>query len=203
MIALRRRFILGRCLAVAGLTLAVCLAVAADPPTGNAPPALDDRHDLVFLAEARPVLIRMHVQLDGKPVQAVLDDFMQHLFTYLDLDGDHVLSTEEAERAPPVDQILTGGLGRAFGGLGGIGGKTPAAPTMADLDTDKDGRVTLAELSAYYRKHGLAPLQLQPDSGNANPLAGAGFLGGAGPNPPWTRSPKRSSYCSTPTRTAS
>jgi Ca2+-binding EF-hand superfamily protein len=49
---------------------------------------------------------------------------------------------------------------------------------MADLDTDKDGKVTLAELSAYYRKHGFVPFQVRTETPQVNPGAAFAFLGG-------------------------
>jgi Ca2+-binding EF-hand superfamily protein len=153
----------------AALTLAVCLSIAADPPAADQPP-IDDRHDFVFLGEARPVLIRMHVRVDGKPVQAAVDDFMKNLFTYLDINGDNVLSKAEAERAPALDQLLSGGIAQGIGGFGG--GKAAATPSFEEMDADKDGKVTLAELSAYYHKQGYLPVQLQAESKQSNPLAG-------------------------------
>jgi Ca2+-binding EF-hand superfamily protein len=164
--ALLFRSLAGLC---AALTLAVCLGTAADPPAADAPP-IDDRHDFVFLGEARPVLIRMHVRVDGKPVQAAVDDFMRYLFAYLDIDGDNVLSKEEAERAPALDQLLSGGIAQGVGGFGG--GKAGATPSFAEMDVDKDGKVTLAELSAYYHNQGFLPVQLQAESKQSNPLAG-------------------------------
>jgi Ca2+-binding EF-hand superfamily protein len=144
------------------------------------PAAMDDVQDFVFLGEARPVLVRLHVRLDGKPVHANWDDFMKHLFTRLDLNADGVLSKEEAERAPTVDQIVSGMPNSGFGGFGGMGG-APAQPTMRELDADNDGKVTLAELSAYYRQQGFAPFQYQFDSKQPNPFAQ--FLGGGGKEP--------------------
>jgi Ca2+-binding EF-hand superfamily protein len=173
--ALLFRSIGGLC---AALTLAVCLSMAADPPATDKP-SIDDRHDFVFLGEARPVLIRMHVRVDGKPVQAAVDDFMKHLFTYLDLNADGVLSKDEAERAPALDQLLSGGIAQGIGGFGG--GKMGPSPTLEEMDADKDGKVTLAELSAYYHKQGFLPVQLQSDSKQGNPLAG--IYGGKRPEP--------------------
>src|SRR5208283_467222 len=84
-------------------------------------------------------------------------------------------------RASAVRRADPGRAARGFGG-GGRGGA--AGPTMDVLDTDKDGKVTLAELSAYYRNHGFAPFKFQFGSDQGNPLAGAAaFLGGSRPEP--------------------
>jgi Ca2+-binding EF-hand superfamily protein len=138
-----------------------------------------DAQDFVFLAEARPVLVRMHVVVDGKSLQAEWDDFMKYLFDYLDVDGNGVLSRDEAERAPSIETIL----GRGQGGFPGQGGpRATAGPTMADLDADKDGKVTRAELAAYYRNHGLAPLQIGSIAPNPLNAASAFFGGGTEPS---------------------
>jgi Ca2+-binding EF-hand superfamily protein len=114
----------------------------------------------------------MDVRMDGKPLQVAWDDFMKYLFTYLDVNGDGVLSKEEAELAPSADQILGGLLGR--GGRGPD--RAPSAPTPAGLHAEKDGKVTLAELKAHYRKNGLAPFQYQLGAPPTNPIAGAAAL---------------------------
>jgi Ca2+-binding EF-hand superfamily protein len=164
----------------AALLLIACFAPAADPPKPDVkPPA--DMQDFVFLAEARPVLVRLHVRIDGKPFPAAWDDLMKYLFNYLDANGDGVLSKEEAERAPSAGQVLGGLVGG--GGLGGMG-RNSAGPTMAALDADKDGKVTPAELAAYYRANGLAPFQFQLGPPPANPLGGAAaLLTGSRPEP--------------------
>jgi Ca2+-binding EF-hand superfamily protein len=153
-----------------GLALVLSEAPAAAPPEAPAKVAADVQ-DVVFLAEARPVLVRLHVRVDDKPVQHAWDGFMKYLFAYLDVNGDGVLDKAEAERAPSVQQIR-GGL------LVGLGGRRPS---LADLDTDKDGKVTLAELSAYYRTKGLLPFQVQIESGAGDPTLA--FLGVGGGEP--------------------
>ncbi|HEY7315658.1 MAG TPA: hypothetical protein VH643_40390 [Gemmataceae bacterium] len=139
------------------------------------PPAPSDSQDFVFLAEARPVLVRMQVRIDGRPLQTVRDDFMKHLFAHLDLDGDGVLSKDEAERVPAPNQLLSGGFTALLG--------ANAAPKQDALDADKDGKVTLAELSDYYRKNGFAPFQFQLNPNDAAARAQLAYLGGARPDP--------------------
>jgi Ca2+-binding EF-hand superfamily protein len=137
--------------------------------------------DFVFLGESRPVLIRLYVRADAKPLQAAWDDCIDYLYRYLDVNGDGVLSKDEAERAPTVDQLTSGGLGRGIGGGGGRrpGPAAPSGPTMADLDTNGDGNVSRAELAAYYRKKGFVPFHFKFTGNQQNPLgAAAAFLGG-------------------------
>jgi Ca2+-binding EF-hand superfamily protein len=171
-----------RTLTLATLSLTAALGVfavqAADPAPAK---AADDVQEFVFLGESRPVLVRLHIRMNDKPLQAAWDDCMKYLFDYLDVDADGVLSKEEAERAPAVE-ILLGGLGggQAFGRRG----NQNTGPTMADLDADKDGKVTREELAAYYRSHGFVPFRYQLDAAPANPLGGAAaFLGGPRPEP--------------------
>ncbi len=171
------RHLLFRTLPAAGLVLLTTCLIAAEanpsaPSAGKA--AEDDVQDFVFLAEARPLLVRLHVRVDSKPLPAAWDAFMKHVFRFLDVNGDGVLSQQEAERAPR--------LGSGRGGLGSFleGG----SPSMKELDTDKDGKVSLAELSASYRKNGFVPVQFQLDM---SPPAGdallALYMGGMRPDP--------------------
>jgi len=159
-------------LVAAALFAIVCLSLTAfadEPgPKGKAPAdakAPDGSYDFAFLADARPLLIRVHPHINGKPVHEAWNEFMAHLFRHLDVNGDGVLSKQEAERAPPLDHILSGTVGSGYpmdmAGLGAAHVK--AVPTMQDLDANKDGKVTLAELSAYYFREGFVPLQIEPD----------------------------------------
>ncbi len=99
---------------------------------------------------------------------------MKYLFAYLDVNGDGVLNKREAERAPAVNQIIS--FLTSFGG-GGF------SPKMDALDANKDGKVSMAELSAYYRKNGFQPFQFQFDLSNDARGAMALYFGGSRPDP--------------------
>jgi Ca2+-binding EF-hand superfamily protein len=144
--------------ALAALLLACCRAPADGPRPAKAGAA--DGYDFVFFGESRPVLVRVHVELDGKPLQAVWDDFMGRVFKHLDVNGDGVLSKEEAERAP-LPQILLSGAGPFFGPP-----QMAQGMTMTALDANRDGKVTRQELADYYRRHGAAPFQFRMGGGN-------------------------------------
>src|SRR5262249_4035459 len=117
----------------------------------------DDVQDVVLLTDARPVLVRLHVHIDGEPFRAVWNGFMRHLFEWLDVNGDGVLDPDELERAPSVDLLLARGQqGFLFAG-------EPADKVTARglVEKNKGRKVTVADPAAYYGQNGLAPLQVR------------------------------------------
>jgi Ca2+-binding EF-hand superfamily protein len=110
--------------------------------------------DFVVLTDQRPVLVRAHVSIDGKPFRAVWEEFVAAVFKSLDRDNDGVLSKDEAICTPPAQVLFGSGF---FTGV--------SYPTMEALDANKDGKVTLDELKAYYRREGVAPFQFQVQLG--------------------------------------
>jgi Ca2+-binding EF-hand superfamily protein len=157
--------------------------------TDHGPRTTDDVQDVVYFGDVRPVVMRLHVQVDGKPLRADWDDFINKLFDYFDRDGDGVLSKGEAARVPNA-QTLRQHLGgnasnNRFGNLviftpdGNLVAQPPApAPApKADFKADKAGKVTRQEFAAYYRRAGLTPLRmlLEPNRGNADSLTDALF----------------------------
>ncbi len=112
--------------------------------------------DVIFFAEDRPVLIRLHVHVDGKPHGAAWDRYAKKLFAFLDRDGDGTLSRDEASRAPSGQQFQ---MMRQQGYTYGIGGAATYA-TFGELDADEDGKVSYDEFLAYYRRTGAAGVQI-------------------------------------------
>jgi Ca2+-binding EF-hand superfamily protein len=155
-------------LVLVGLLAILCGAPAADQPKPKpTTPPTDDGQDFVFLGESRPVLVRLHIRMDGKSLQTAWDECIQYLFKYLDVNNDGVLTREEIERAPTADQF-TGSVGGLAALIGGAGARP--ALKMEAVNSSGNGKVTLAELSTYYRKQGFTPFQFNFSSGQQNPL---------------------------------
>ena len=152
---MKRLFIL----AVAGF--AVCLfylsgnqPVGADAPPKEKPKAESEYQDIVYFAASRPILIRLHVTVDGRPLSAVWDDYVTKVFKYLDANGDGVLDRDEVQRVPSADTLFGANYGAP-------------APTMNELDTNGDGKVSRDELAAYFRRIGATPFQVPGGSGGS------------------------------------
>jgi Ca2+-binding EF-hand superfamily protein len=121
-----------------------------------------DYLDYVFVASDRPVLLRLHLRNGNRPYSAAWDDYMQKLHSYLDKNGDGTLDKTETERAPDIQFLqfhLQGAIGLPYQGSKG---------QMAQFDTNKDGKVSLAEFREFYRRGNIAPLQLSSNSNRAS-----------------------------------
>jgi Ca2+-binding EF-hand superfamily protein len=153
----------------AGLATAGLAAPA--PKAADRPPG--DGHAFVFFG-ARPVLLRLHVQIDGKPSTRAYDDFIDHVFRYLDTNKDGKLSKEELDHLPPPQVLFNSG---GFFNLGGrrARGQRPGRPD----------RMTRADLADYFRRNGASPFQLTYSGANANLQGDIVFVGGGfgGPAP--------------------
>jgi Ca2+-binding EF-hand superfamily protein len=112
----------------------------------------------MYFGDTQPLLLRLHIQIDGKPLQTAWEDFVQQIFNDLDTNKDGVLSKEEAERVPSGQLIFSGNL---FNNL-------TAAP-FNDLDENRDGKVTREELANYYRRTGGQPFQFSAIGQNPDP----------------------------------
>ncbi len=145
---------------------AVPPAPAAPGGTANEP-AGADLQTLVYMGEGRPVLVRMHVLIEGKPYSTAWDGFMKKLFDYEDVNGDGSLSKEEAAHVPTVQLMRT-----HYSGVIGIFENPGNMAPFAELDANKDGKVTLDEFKAYYKKTGFGSFQLRgaPGQGKSGVL---------------------------------
>jgi len=149
------------------LTASACLALALGTlPSGSAEDPRAEKHDyqdVLLLADNGPVLLRLHVQIDGKPYGAAWERYLDKLFADLDRDGDGFLSKAEASRAPSAEflqSFLQGNLN--------LEAAAESVP-FKDLDADGDGRVSPGEFATYYRRCAFDRLRvlLLPDQGNA------------------------------------
>jgi Ca2+-binding EF-hand superfamily protein len=145
-----------RLLCALGLAVLAAVGTFGDGKgAAEARAAEDDVQDFVLLGGSRPVRVRLHVRIDDKPFPAVWDAFMRELFSYLDVNGDGQLDKDELERVPSAELLL----GRGWSGF--LFRLEEQLRPRVPLGKNKDGKVTLAELSDYYRRHGLPPFQLQ------------------------------------------
>jgi Ca2+-binding EF-hand superfamily protein len=120
---------------------------------------------MVFMAETRPLLIRLHMSIDGKPLPDAWQEFIQHLFKTLDIDRDGVLSEREAGRVPTPQTLF---------GMPVVVRFQPDARLafpIGKLEANRDGKVTVKELADYYRNSGGAPFQVRYVSDRENELA--------------------------------
>ncbi len=97
----------GASLILAGLALGVaCLCSVAAEEKDKRTDSAKDIQDLVVLTDLRPVLVRLHVTIDGKPFQTVWEEFVASMFKSLDRDGDGFLNADEAIHTPPAGVLF-------------------------------------------------------------------------------------------------
>jgi Ca2+-binding EF-hand superfamily protein len=136
-------------------------ACAAGPRPAPAPGHLD----YVFLASDRPVLIRLHLEAGGKPYYAPWDVYMRKFFAWFDRNGDGVLDRKEAANVPNFNF-----LNNTLAGAIGLPSQGQMAP-FAELDRNKDGKVTFAEFADYYRRTGFGPVRFSTSSNESSTKA--------------------------------
>jgi Ca2+-binding EF-hand superfamily protein len=143
-----------------GLTITANTVLFAEPPA-SLRPVPDDAQDLVLFLENRPYLIRLHLQISGRSFRGNWDESISHLFRFLDVDGNGVLSKKEASLAPSKTQwvqLMTGVVVEPDG-----------APEFAELAGDATAMsVKLPQFSRYYRHSGGGALQIE--SGQRQPV---------------------------------
>jgi Ca2+-binding EF-hand superfamily protein len=160
-----KRFLKGPA-ALALALLGAGLLTAAGPPAGKKAEARkaaaaapsSDALEGVFLASDRPVLLRLHLRIGNQPYHTVWSAYMKKLFAWLDRNGDGFLDKKEVEGRVPSGFFLSTHLQGTFGY------RQPMTASLAQLDTNKDGKVSLAEFMTYYRNNGFGPMQFSLSS---------------------------------------
>ena len=127
---------------IALLSWAGATARGADSP-GTLPsvPPSADVQELVMLAPGQPLVVRLHIQLDGQPYQSTWGDYLWERFSQADTNADGVLDNDEFQ---PGDWQALVGQGRdAAGRMTGQRGAT----SFLDLDDNpQDEAITFTEL---------------------------------------------------------
>jgi Ca2+-binding EF-hand superfamily protein len=156
--------------AVAGVVVRQGSALPLPPRSETMPVAFADYRDFLYLARDRPVLLRLHVHLAGRPYYAAWDDYLKTFFDYFDRDRDGVLNRAEAERLPNVSYLvnqLQGVIGFPYQGQ---------TVKLAEVDTNRDGKVTREEFRGLYRSPNLGGLRVSLNSNQARAEGVTGTL---------------------------
>lgn len=117
------------------LAFAALLPAAYAEAPRKAGPA---NQDVLLLGDRSPTLLRLHVQIDGQPLPAAWERYLDKLFADLDRDNDGVLNKAEAARAPSA-AFLQSYLQASLN----LEAAADAVPFNL-VDTDGDGRIASA-----------------------------------------------------------
>lgn len=134
-------------LALVASSLLASAVLAGDDPSSAAATG-ESTCDVVFLAEERPVFLRLRVSAGDRPFDAAWPESIRTIHAGLDRDGDGKVTTKEADptAVAALVRLATGGA---------------AAVPLGDLDSHpKDGVVSTDELAEYLRP-ALGPFRVQ------------------------------------------
>src|SRR5207247_412150 len=107
---------------------------------------------------SRPVLLRLHVRVDGRPFRESWEGYVKKRFDYADRDGDGVLDRDEMRQVPSAQALHLLVQGNPLLGPG-VG-----AARLDEVDADGDGKVSLDELKDYYRGSSVPAVRLVSSS---------------------------------------
>jgi hypothetical protein len=128
------------------LMLAGSLALGGDAPFRRVAPVTQD---LLYYGAGRPIIIRLHLFLDGKPSGDVWQHYVERLFALADRDGDGVLTEAELQLAAELDDPLREELQAVL---------TSSDLLQADI-APPDGTLSLEEFAAVVADRRGRPFQ--------------------------------------------
>ena len=131
-------------------TIAFCALIDFSSLTANA--AQDDYEHLFYLNDQRAIVFRVHLKVDGEPVQERWSKFLDKLVKTYDKNNDGELSSVEAMKLPSYRSLASVGVV----GAGGSSGVTVARP-----DKNKDKVVDRNELNEYFDKIGFGSFSIR------------------------------------------
>jgi Ca2+-binding EF-hand superfamily protein len=154
----------------AALALAVLAALAA-LLSAEPPPAAQGGSpwEILYFGRGGPAHFRLHVLLDGRPVDAVYAEAVETLFAFCDRNGDGELdAAEQAVLAPPPRRSRQ----REIPVEG-----TPAPQLLRLTFSSRNGNVTRADFKVALREAGYEPvaLKLVPTRSDSEQLSSALF----------------------------
>jgi Ca2+-binding EF-hand superfamily protein len=134
------------------LGAATLIVSAEQPPPLRALPG--DAQDLVLFLDSRPYLIRLHLQIEGRSFRDKWEETIEHLFRYLDANGDGMLSEQELTLAPSKTQWVQIVNGKSI--------EPDSPPEMSALTGDaKLKKVNRTQFVRYYQNSGASALEIE------------------------------------------
>ena len=88
------------------LALVAIPGVKAGEPGASATGARDQAFDVLYLSDARPVVLRLRITSDGQPLSAAWGQFADALFAVFDKDKSGTLDANELGRLQPTLALL-------------------------------------------------------------------------------------------------
>ncbi len=117
--------------------LLTMVGLAAEPGSDDEAKRAADPHDFIYMADEAPIFVRLRLQIDGKNLSTVWDEYVSDYFKELDTDNDQVLSPTEAKPAfsRPAKKATSalGALRQGFSGLFSKSSKSKKATGNTNL----------------------------------------------------------------------
>lgn len=152
----------------ASAVLVLAPALAAPQVGGDRKPTVGGVQDVLYFGKNGPVLLRMYIQMDGRPFQTSWDAYVEKLFNFLDVDGNGALNEEEMKRAPSPQQFAQQPPQRNVEGQMMVPGSIKLKDVLGDEEGDS---VNLEQFAAYMRRFRPPPMQTVADIGRGDQAA--------------------------------